>query len=195
MSGAKPSPGAAMRVLSGLLLLARFRPEGFSRLGGTTQSFLASLAPLLAFPLVSFVLTVASGGRGAFTDLFMTVAAVLASPAISHALAVAWGREAQWPRFATAFNWCQWVIPLATLVVATVFGMAWRLGLPAHIAALLGLLLLAAYGMTLHYFLARRGLDLSVGRSIIAVLAINLSTVAIVLIPRLLAGGMASAPA
>ena len=185
-------PVAALAVLSGLLLLARFRAAGFARLGDTRQAFLTSLAPLLAFPLVSFGLTLTSGNAGAFTDLFMTVAAVLAPPAISHALAVAWGREAAWPRFATAFNWCQWAIPLAAVVVFTLFGLAWRAGLPAHVAAILALFVLAAYGIALHFFLARRGLGLPVGRSIVLVLAINLGTAAIVLVPRLLAGGLAS---
>ena len=192
MNATKFSSGGALRVLSGILLLARFKATGFVRLGDTTQAFLTSLTPLLAFPLVGFALTLLSGGAGAFSDLFMTVAAVLAPPVISHALAVAWRREALWARFATAFNWCQWAIPLAALVVFTGFGLAWRVGLPTHLAAILALFVLAGYGLGLHYFLARRGLELPVGRSIFLVLAINLGTAAVILIPRLLTADLAA---
>lgn len=194
MSAEKTSPGPLFRIVSGTLLLARFRAEGFDRLGDTRQAFLTSLAPLLAFPLVGLGLNLLDGGAGAVSDFLMTIAAVLSPPVISHALAALWGREAPWPRFATAFNWCQCVIPLVAVLVFTVFSLAWRAGVPAHVAATLALFVLVAYGLTLHFFLARRGLDLPAGKSVLLVLAVNLGTAAVILIPRLLAGGVPAAP-
>ena len=194
MTPRPPTPTGAWRVVSGILLVARFRAAGFDRLGDTRQAFLTSLAPLLAFPLAGLALSVLGGGKGAFSDFLMTVAAVLAPPVISHMLAASWGREALWPRFATAFNWCQWAIPLAAVLVFTGFGIAWRAGVPVHVAAILALFVLAAYGLALHFFLARRGLGLPPGKSILLVLAVNLGTAAVILVPRLLAGGTAALP-
>ncbi len=194
MTARPPALANALRVVSGIALLARFRTAGFARLGDTRQAFLTSLAPLLAFPCVSLGLSLLGGVGGAFSDFLMTVAAVLAPPVISHALAAAWSREAQWPRFATAFNWCQWAIPLVAVLVFAGFGLAWRAGVPAHSSAILALFVLAAYGLTLHFFLARRGLDLPPGKSILLVLAINLGTAAVILVPRLLAGGIPATP-
>ncbi len=194
MSGGKASPGHPLRIVSGVLLLARFRAAGFDLLGDTRQAFLTSLAPLLAFPLVGLGLNLIGGGNGAVSDFLMTVAAVLAPPVISHTLAALWAREALWLRFAIAFNWCQCIIPFVMVLVFTGFSLAWRAGVPAHVAAMLALLVLVAYGLTLHFFLARRGLDLPVGRSVVLVLMINLGTAAVILIPRLLAGGVPAAP-
>ena len=81
---------------------------------------------------------------------------------------------------------------MAALVVFTGFGLAWRVGLPTHLAAILALFVLAGYGLGLHYFLARRGLELPMGRSILLVLAINLGTAAVILIPRLLTADLAA---
>ncbi len=192
MSGRPPGGGntpssGALRILGGIVRLARGRADGFGHFSATPQGFLGSLAPLLAFPLVGTVLMLAGGaGSAALGDLLATICAVLAPAVLSHSLARLWGREGPWLRFITAFNWCQWIIPVVAMVVLATIGIAIRLGLPANAAAVLAMVLLGGYGLWLHYFLARRGLDLSAARAVLLVIVVNLGTVLLVIVPRLL---------
>ena len=187
MSDRRPPPGGALRILTGILRLARGRADGFERFTSSTQGFLGSLAPLLAFPIVGSLLMLAGGaGSAAIGDLLATVCAVLAPAVLSHALARLWGREAAWLRFITAFNWCQWVIPLAAMLVLVSVGIAIHLGLPTNAGAILAMVLLGGYGMWLHYFLVRHGLGVSPSRSAILVIVVNFGTVLLVIVPRLL---------
>lgn len=181
------SPGPVLRILTGILRLARGRPEGFASFVETNQGFLGSLAPLLAFPVVGSVLMLANGsGRAAIGDLLTAICAVLAPAVLSHALARSWGREDRWLRFIIAFNWCQWVIPVVAMLILALVGFVIRLGVSAEVAAVLAMVLLGGYGMWLHYFLARRGLDVSPGRAALLVLVVNFGTVLLVIVPRVL---------
>ena len=102
-----------------MMLVARGRAEGIDQFAGTSQGFLASLAPLIAFPLVgTFLLLLDGDGAPAITDLLATLAVLLAPPVLSFELARLWGRQARWLRFATAFNWCQWLLPMLASVLA-----------------------------------------------------------------------------
>jgi hypothetical protein len=176
-----------MSILVGIVRLATGRADGFARFDSTPQAFMTSLAPLLGLPIVGFLMMLANGlvldGLG---DLLATCCAVLAPPVISHALARAWGREAEWMRFAVAFNWCQWIIPMAVALVLLGTGTAIRAGMPIGVAAILAMCLIAGYGLWLHFFLARRGLGLPRGRAVLLVLAINIGTLVLALGPRLL---------
>jgi len=187
MSNRQLLPGGALRVLTGIWRLARGRADGFEHFSANTPGFLGSLAPLLAFPIVGSLLMLAGGaGSAALGDLLATVCAVLAPAVLSHALARVWGREAAWLRFIIAFNWCQWVIPLAAMLVLLSVGIVIHLGVPTDAGAILAMVLLGGYGLWLHYFLARRGLDVSAGRAVALVLVVNLGTVLLVIVPRLL---------
>jgi hypothetical protein len=68
-----------------------------------------------------------------------------------------------------------------------VFGIMAAFGLPASVARWMVILGLVAYGMWLHWFLARHGLGLSGPRAALLVIGVNLGTVLIVLGPRVLA--------
>src|SRR5262245_55634138 len=99
MSGRPPRSGS---IVVGVMRLARGRVDGFQQFGATRDSFLASLAPLLAFPLVGGVLMLAGGGGlSALADVLATVCALVAPPVLSYEVARLWGREAAWLRFAT----------------------------------------------------------------------------------------------
>jgi hypothetical protein len=185
-AGRPRSAGAAIAL--GVIKLARGQADGFRLFNATPEAFLASLAPLVAFPLVGGVLMLAGGGGSrALVNLLATLCAVLAPPVISHLLAGLWGRRAQWLRFAIAFNWCQWILPVVGMVVIILLGVAAALGLSEEIAGNIALLTIAGYGLWLHWFLARHGLSLSRFRAVLMVLIVNSATVAIVLGPRLLA--------
>jgi hypothetical protein len=186
MSGRARGPAGSIVV--GVMRLARGRPDGFSQFGATRESFLASLAPLIAFPLVGGVLMlIGGGGIAALSDLLATVCALVAPPVLSFEIAQLWHRDAAWLRFATAFNWCQWAIPVLGSMLLLALGVLVAVGLPRSAARGLALLGLVSYGLWLHWFIARHGLGLSRFRAAVLVLGINLATVVIVVGPRLLA--------
>jgi hypothetical protein len=186
MSGRARGPTGI--ILVGVMRLARGRADGFSQFGATRESFLASLAPLIAFPLVGCVLMLMGGGGiGAMSDLLATLCALVAPPVLSFEIARLWHRDAAWLRFATAFNWCQWAIPVLGSFLLLALGMLVAVGLPRNAARGLALVGLVGYGLWLHWFIARHGLGLSRLRAAVLVLGINLATVVIVIGPRFLA--------
>jgi hypothetical protein len=175
-------------VLRGIVRVACGRADGIDQFAGTSHAFLASLAPLLAFPLVGTALLLLNGGGApAVADLLATVTVLLAPPVLSFELARLWERQARWLRFATAFNWCQWLLPVLASVLLTALGILLRVGLPEHAATAMLVLGLGGYALWLHWFLARHGLALSRPRAAMLVLGVNLGTAVLVLVPRLLA--------
>jgi hypothetical protein len=183
--GQRPRLGS---IVVGIMRLARGRIDGLERFGATREAFLASLAPLVAFPLVGGVLMLlGGGGLTALSDLLATICALVAPPVLSYEVARLWGREAAWLRYATAFNWCQWVIPVIGSVLLIMGGILVGLGVPRASASAGVVFALVGYGLWLHWFLARNGLGLSGLRAVVMVLGVNLATVALVLGPRVLA--------
>ena len=182
--------GRTGSIVLGIVRLARGRPDGMQQFGATRDAFLASLAPLIAFPLVGgMLMLLGGGGLTAVSDLLATLCALVAPLVLSFEVARLWRRQQFWLRFATAFNWCQWVIPIVGSVLLLVFGVLAALGLPratARIGVLLGLL---SYALWLHCFLARHGLGLSGPRALLLVLAVNLTTAMLVVGPRVIAMG------
>jgi len=182
--------GRTGSIVLGIVRLARGRPDGMQQFEATRDAFLASLAPLIAFPLVGgMLMLLGGGGLNAVSDLLATLCALVAPLVLSFEVARLWRRQQFWLRFATAFNWCQWVIPIVGSVLLLVFGVLAALGLPratARIGVLLGLL---SYALWLHWFLARHGLGLSGPRALLLVLAVNLTTAMLVVGPRVIALG------
>jgi hypothetical protein len=187
MSGRRRQPGS---VMVGIARLARGRADGLGQFGATRDAFLVSLAPLIAFPLVGGVLMLlGGGGLGALADLLATLCALLAPPVLSFEVARLWGREAAWLRFATAFNWCQWVIPVYGAVLLLVFAVLIGLGLQRELARAGAVFGIIAYGLWLHWFVTRHGLGLSGLRAALLVFGVNLGTVVLVLGPRMISDG------
>lgn len=180
--------GPRLNILLGIARLARGRADGLAQFGDTRRAFLASLLPLIAFPVIGEALVALHGEMPSMTDLLATLCALLAPPVLSYSLARHWGREAQWPRFAVAFNWCQWAIPAIAFLMLLAVSLLIALGVPNEAAGHLWVFGLAGYGVWLHWFLARRGLDLSALRAVVLVVAVNAATVAMVVGPLLIAG-------
>ena len=186
--------GGSRNVLLGIVRLATGRADGLVQFGDSSQAFLGSLAPLIAFPLVGGGLMLAEGkGLSALGEMLATFCALLAPPVLSYWLARLWGRETLWLRFATAFNWCQWAIPVAAAALLLLAGLLMRLGLSNTVAGTVVVLGLMGYGLWLHWFVARKGLQLSAVRSVLLVLLVNLGTAVLVGGPGLLALGVGSA--
>jgi hypothetical protein len=183
------SHGVARRngILVGILRIARGRADGIGCFGSTPQAFLSSLAPLVAFPLVGAALGAFSmGPRRALASLAMTLCALLTPAVVSYELARWWKRTDAWLRYATAFNWCEWILWLLFCLIMVPLSVAISLGLSEDAASMILLGCLGAYGLWLHWFLARNALVLSRWRAVGVVFLINLGTVAVVMGPGLL---------
>jgi hypothetical protein len=182
--GAVPRKG----ILLGILRIARGRPDGIGCFGSSPQAFLSSLAPLIAFPLVGAILTVFTDGpRKALAGLAMTLCALLTPAVVSYELARIWRREEAWARFATAFNWCEWILPVLACFILVPLSVAINAGMSENAASMILLACLGGYGLWLHWFLARKALALSALRAVVLILLVNLGTAVVVMGPRLLA--------
>jgi hypothetical protein len=174
-------------IIIGILRIARGRVDGIECFGSSPHAFLSSLAPLVAFPLVGAVLGIFTDGpRSALTGLAMTVCALLTPAVVSFELARIWKRTDAWTRFATAFNWCEWILPILACVLMVPLSVAISAGMSESTASLLLVSCLGGYGLWLHWFLARNALGLSGFRAVALVFLVNLATAMVVLGPRLL---------
>jgi hypothetical protein len=187
------SQGAVPRksIIVGILRIACGRADGVSCFGSSPQSFLSSLAPLIAFPLVGAVLGMFSDGpRSALTGLAMTICALLTPAVVSYELARIWKRSDSWAQFATAFNWCEWILPVLACLVMVPLSLAISAGMSEATASIILVCCLGLYGLWVHWFLARKALALSGLRAVVLVFLVNLGTAVVVLGPRLLANDL-----
>jgi len=175
-------------IMLGILRIARGRGDGIECFGSSPQAFLSSLAPLVAFPLVGSVLALfTEGPLRALTGLAMTLCALLTPAVVSFELARIWKRVDAWTRFATAFNWCEWILPVLACFIMVPLSVASSAGLSETTASLVLVGCLGVYGLWLHWFLARKALALSGLRAVVLVFLVNLGTAVVVMGPRFLA--------
>lgn len=173
-----------MSILRGIARLARGRGDGMAEFPATVDGFLVSLTPLLGFALVGGAAAVA--GQDAMAGLawlLFSLVGLLSPAVLSHAIARRWGREEDWLRYATAYNWVQCALPLAGIPMLLAISVMTGVGLPAGAAAEVGLLGLFGYLMWLSWVIARAGLDLSRGRAARFVLIVTLGTYAVASVP------------
>ena len=180
-------PARRTSVWLGIARLARFRADGLEQFGHTPQAFLNSLAPLLAFPLVSGAMTMVGGaGHEAVVNVLVSLIALIAPAIISYYFAVAWHRDPLWMRYAVAFNWCEAAVMLTAVALLLLPEVALSSDHGAWPGMLALVVLLLGYWLVLHGFLARHGLRISVLRAALLVFAINLGTGSLVKGPWLL---------
>ncbi len=171
----------------GVFRVAFGRRDGFERFGATVQSFLSSLAPLIAFPVAGALIQLArQDWLGAASLVLLTLVAQLAPPVLSHWLTVRWKCEHLWLGYATAYNWCYWAVPMAGAVLTVLFGVAVGLGLPSSSAAQAVLGCLGVYSLWLNWFVARHTLALSKAKAAVLVVVVNAGTGLLVIGPALL---------
>ena len=181
------SPGRRGNLLTAIVQVAIGRREGIERFGDTPRAFLHSLAPLIGLTIAGVLEGLANGeGARVFLQLLVPVCAMLAPPVLSYEIARLMKREAGWLRFATAFNWCQLILPLLGIFLLVAVGILRTAGLPERTGTVLFIFSLGIYGLWLHWFLARHALGLSGGKAALLVLGVNFGTVLAVLGPRLL---------
>ncbi len=181
------SPVTPKSPALGIARVAVGRVDGIGCFDGTVQSFLASLAPLLAFPLVAAVIMLMRDSwLGALSLMLVTLVAQLTPPVISHALARRWGREAAWLQYSTAYNWCYWALPVVAAILMVGIGVAIGAGLPPQAGSQAVVFGVGAYSLWLHWFLARHGLAMSRGRAALLVAIVNVGTLVLAIGPALL---------
>jgi hypothetical protein len=174
-------------VIVGIFRVARGRSDGIEYFGASSQTFLASLAPLLAFLLVGTAIGLfREGAVASLTEFAMYVCALLTPAVLSFEMARWWGRGDRWLRFATAFNWCQWILPLVFCLLMIPISVAIGVGLDVYLAGAILLICLMTYGLWLHWFLACHGLSLSKVRAAVLVVVVNAAMVLLTVIPRLI---------
>jgi hypothetical protein len=105
---------------------------------------------------------------------------------VSHALAGSWKRSALWLRYATATVWCEWLVIFAYAASLLLVTLLLQLGVPADLAGIAFLGLVACYWLWLHWFLAWRGLALGWGRAAVLVVLVIASTAALCALAQLL---------
>jgi hypothetical protein len=116
----------------------------------------------------------------------VAVSVGLLSPLVlSYEVARYWGREAQWPRFAAAFCWCQWATPVVFGAMLVLMSILMAAGLDGDTALGIGVAALFCYGLWLHWFLARHALELTPWRAVILVLVVNVGTTILITVPQL----------
>ena len=181
------NPTRVPQPLVGMLRLARFRADGMAEFGSTVPMFLNSLVPLIAFPLVGAAMLLMRGQViVSVTGLVATLVALLAPAVLSWMLAVRWQREADWLRYTVAFNWCQWVVPAAFMIGLLLIEALIGLGLSEDAAFQAATLAAGAYGLCLHWFLARHGLRLGKWRAVVMVAVSDLGTGLLVVGPMVI---------
>lgn len=170
-------PGS--EVLAGFFLTATGRKDGLRRFPASREGFLASLAPLIAFPLVGALMLGASGAAAqAGIEFLATLCALLAPLVVSYEFARWWRRTDLWLRFATAFNWCEWAILLVVIVALAIALGARRATIAGPIAG--------CYALWLHWFIARHGLAISAWRAILLVICMGIASIVLGLGPLML---------
>ena len=173
MRPARPGSGS---ILRGIFLLARGKQAGIAEFANTGDALSASLAPLIAFPLVGAGI-IAFGGQPklAAIAVLSRVSGVLALPVITHAYAKLMGKENLWLRTATALNWSFWLLIPLLFVTAMIGAGLVTAGLPQIKAEAAIIVLLGAYMLWLHWFIVRSGLSLSVLQAVGLVILSNLA--------------------
>ena len=150
--------------------MARGAKSGIKEFDNSADAFTASLAPLIAFPLVGAGVS-ALGGQWqlALIGFLSHFCAVLALPLITHEFARRTGREALWLRTATALDWSFWLLVPLLFVAAVAGAILVQFGLPLVSAEYVALGLMGGYLLWYHWFIVRTGLVLGRGKAVLLV--------------------------
>lgn len=159
-------------ILPGIIKLAYGNAKGIDEFSDAPESFAASLAPLIAFPLVGAVITGSSGSwKLALLAFVSRLCAVLVLPAIIYEFSRLYKRQGQWVRTATALNWCYWLVLPAIMVAAVLGSVAVQFGVPMPHAEIAVLAAAGFYLLWNRWFVLKTGLKLNGWRVVPIILA------------------------
>jgi len=155
-------------ILRGVLLLARGRAAGIAEFANSADGLTASLAPLIAFPLVGAGQTALNGQpEAAIIGFLARLSAVLALPVITYHFAKACGRDRLWLRTVTALDWAFWLVVPLLLAAALVGVTLVKAGLSIPDAEVAALGAMLAYVFWLHWFILKAGLQLNAWQALL----------------------------
>ncbi len=149
-------------ILRGLLLLARGQKSGIVDFRNTMDAFTASLAPLIAFPLVGASLSALGGHwQVALVGFCARLCAVLVLPLLAYEFARLAGRETLWLRTAAALDWSFWMMIPVLFILALISSAMVAMGLPMQMAIYIILGAMGVYLLWYHWVIVRAGLEVS----------------------------------
>jgi hypothetical protein len=153
-------------ILRGLFLLGRGRKTGMNEFNNSLEGFNASLAPLIAFPLVGSAISAVSGDwKLALVAFLSRLCAVLVLPVIVYEYARMTGRLGQWLKVASALNWSFWMAIPMLFVAAVIGAMMVETGLDMQNGEVAAIALLVLYLVWLQWFIMRTGLEISMAKA------------------------------
>ncbi|WP_298162531.1 hypothetical protein [Acidocella sp.] len=164
--------------MRGLWRLAKGERAGILDFGAGPENFSASIAPLIAFPLVGALVVAMQGAWQLGVISFLSrLTAVLVLPVLTYEFAKLFGREHLWLRTATVLNWSFWVIPPILMLAAIAAAGLEVVGLSTMGAARVALAIMGLYLLWFRWFALRAGLGLGAWQ---ALLVVTVSTAAII---------------
>lgn len=173
-------------IVRGLFRLARGDVGGMREFGNTTEAFSASIAPLLAFPLVSAVLFGLTGHwLLAVVMLLSRVCGVLLQPVITELAARYLASRATWLITSTALNWSIWLLIPLTLIGGLVSSGLVSLGIDGRYAVIGSLVGSFVYLLWIQCLIMRTGLRLTWLFAVPIVIGMNSLILAVCLEPFL----------
>lgn len=171
-------------ILRGMFHLAIGDASGLREFGNTTAAFSASIAPLLAFPLVGSMLFGIQGHWLLATSMLLSrICGVLAQPVIVQATARRTRNEATWLVTSTTLNWSIWLIfPLILIGMIVSTGFT-SLGASGALAITLTVVIIVFYMLWLQWFILRAGLKIRSWVALLVLLILNVTIASLYAIP------------
>jgi hypothetical protein len=170
--GRGPGNSPMRRAGLGVLYLAIGRREGFADFGNTVDAYLSSLAPLVAFDLVSNALLAASGKLHVAALVFLVTLCVMLAPAVvSHPICRRWSAAEFWPRYANILNWAQMLMFLVLGLAGILARIGVALGAPATAVEKSLQLTTVCYAVWFQWFVARGVLNIARWRTVLLLMA------------------------
>ena len=186
-------------ILSGIAKLACGNAKGIDEFSGTPEGLGASLAPLIALPLVDAVVSSLSGNWKIEVVAFLSsLCTVLVLPVLVYEFSRFYDRQGQWLKTATALNWCHWLILPAIWGAASLMPVMARFGLPASYSGVASIALAELYLLWNSWFVLKSGFKVNGWRAALVLLASQIamavlaSPVLMVVATKLSGAGVAS---
>lgn len=185
--------GAARgNVLKGMFLLARGRAVGLEEFGNSTNALAASVAPLIAFPLVGSVLLAANGDPKIAVLAFISrMCVVMALGLVTYEFARLWHRDEQWLRTVTALNWSFWILIPVLLIAGMCGAVLVSAGIAEKTAEDVMIGVIGAYLLWYHWFTVRNGLRIGFWAALLLVIVTNIIVGLLAMGPDLISMAMA----
>lgn len=178
-------------ILPGIIKLAYGRAKGIDEFSSTAEAFTASLAPLIAFPLVGAVITGVGGNwKLAILEFLSRICTVLVLPVVTYEFARVFNRKSQWLRTATALNWCFWLVVPAVFLAAIAGSIIAQFGLPLERVAVVVIGIAALYLLWNRWFILKSGLQINGWRAAIVMVVIMLLVTLLAGLPFVIALSM-----